>query len=314
MFDTVIIGAGLSGLSCALNLSKMDKVLILDKSRGVGGRMATRRTLETKFDHGAQFYRLKSEIANLHQEWLAQDLSNLWFSSELGQHWNSKSGMTSFAKFLASSLEIQLENEVSKISKENDFWKLTTLNNKIFECKKLIFSSPVPQTLAILERSQLLSSIEPEKYNALKELNYSKALILLLTLQEDLNFNQNGYEEFNNSEFFSIADQKRKGVSSIPAYTLTMSEDFSQKFFDLSDQISHEAILEKFIEKFPDAKIVGSELKKWRYCQIKSAYKELFCEVLPQVYMIGDAFGGASLLGAIRSAKALNDYFVENAL
>ncbi|MFA6245022.1 MAG: FAD-dependent oxidoreductase, partial [Candidatus Hydrogenedentales bacterium] len=55
--DCIVIGAGISGLLAARTLRDSGKtVVILDKARGVGGRMATRRIGECVFDHGAQFF------------------------------------------------------------------------------------------------------------------------------------------------------------------------------------------------------------------------------------------------------------------
>ena len=53
-----IIGAGISGLSAARTLQDHGlTVTVFDKSRGVGGRMSTRRTDQgTTFDHGAQYF------------------------------------------------------------------------------------------------------------------------------------------------------------------------------------------------------------------------------------------------------------------
>ena len=55
--DAIVIGAGLSGLIAAGTLQANGaRVLVLDKGRGVGGRLATRRTHSGIFDHGAQFF------------------------------------------------------------------------------------------------------------------------------------------------------------------------------------------------------------------------------------------------------------------
>ena len=51
-----IIGAGLSGLVLARRLDEVAEVTIFEKSRGVGGRMATRYADDYEFDHGAQFF------------------------------------------------------------------------------------------------------------------------------------------------------------------------------------------------------------------------------------------------------------------
>ncbi len=53
-FDNIIIGAGLAGLHLCSHLKK-DETLIIEKSRGVGGRMATRRINDLPVDHGVQY-------------------------------------------------------------------------------------------------------------------------------------------------------------------------------------------------------------------------------------------------------------------
>ena len=59
-----VVGAGIAGAACAAGLQQAGlNVTLFDKSLGVGGRLATRRTLWTgpdgvehavEFDHGAQ--------------------------------------------------------------------------------------------------------------------------------------------------------------------------------------------------------------------------------------------------------------------
>jgi predicted NAD/FAD-dependent oxidoreductase len=73
-----VIGAGIAGAACAAGLHRAGlDVTVFDKSRGVGGRMATRRVewidpggsvFELEFDHGAQHFgarhpRFKLEMA-----------------------------------------------------------------------------------------------------------------------------------------------------------------------------------------------------------------------------------------------------------
>ena len=56
-----IVGAGMAGLACAEGLAGQGQVItLLDKGRGPGGRMSTRRVAtsagEATFDHGAQYF------------------------------------------------------------------------------------------------------------------------------------------------------------------------------------------------------------------------------------------------------------------
>ena len=49
-----IIGAGMAGLAAARLLREAGAgCMIFDKSRGLGGRMATRRAGDFSFDHGS---------------------------------------------------------------------------------------------------------------------------------------------------------------------------------------------------------------------------------------------------------------------
>jgi renalase len=305
----IVIGAGLSGLNISRKIKNLNlgSVLVVEKSRGVGGRMATRRTLDCRFDHGAQFYRLKSDIKELHQDWKQNGISHEWFISSKGDHWCSSSGMTTFAKSIAKDLEISLEKEIQKIHYENNLWKLTSTKNEEWFCQNLIISSPIPQTVKLLG-----GAVNDQLLTEIKKINYTKALIALVTLEEDLMIDANGYVEFDSGHYFSISDQRKKGVSDIPALAITMSVDFSEQEFELADELILEKILKLFIIDFPNAKIKGKELKKWRYCQPKTQFNNLFLEIVPSLFLIGDAFGGSSLLGAIRSSEALSNFLIES--
>ena len=54
--DIAVIGAGIAGLTAARTLQGAGhRVAVLEKSRGLGGRIATRRSAAGSFDHGAQY-------------------------------------------------------------------------------------------------------------------------------------------------------------------------------------------------------------------------------------------------------------------
>lgn len=306
----IVIGAGISGLNAAKKIKDLNlgSVEVLEKSRGVGGRVATRRTLGTRFDHGAQFYRLKKDIEALHQDWKNQGITHHWFVSEKGDHWCSKSGMTAFPKRMASDLDISLEKEIQTIHYENNLWKLISNKNEEWFCHNLIISSPTPQTVKLLSEVANEQVLDMNAFAEIKKINYTKALIGLVTLEEKCMIDANGYIEPQSGHFFSISDQMRKGVSDVPALTITMSPDFSEQEFEYADEVILEKIIKVFIAEYPQAKIKNAELKKWRYCQPQNQSKNLFLEIAPKLYLIGDAFGGSSILGALRSSEALVNF------
>ncbi len=56
MIAVAIIGSGIAGLACARRLAGAGLApVVLDKGRGIGGRVATRRVEAMQFDHGAQY-------------------------------------------------------------------------------------------------------------------------------------------------------------------------------------------------------------------------------------------------------------------
>ena len=73
-----IIGAGMSGLILARALAEFADITIFEKSRGVGGRMATRHVTTPdgtafSFDHGVQCFTARTEAF---QQFLAPYLAS----------------------------------------------------------------------------------------------------------------------------------------------------------------------------------------------------------------------------------------------
>jgi renalase len=55
-----VIGAGMAAITCARTLVQAGhQVTVFEKSRGLGGRMATRSSPFGTFDHGAQYFTVR---------------------------------------------------------------------------------------------------------------------------------------------------------------------------------------------------------------------------------------------------------------
>lgn len=75
-----IIGAGLAGLTCGKALQQAGHdVVIFEKSRGIGGRLATRRAEPFYFDHGvAAFTASDDDFQSFVNQLLTEEVVAVW--------------------------------------------------------------------------------------------------------------------------------------------------------------------------------------------------------------------------------------------
>ncbi|MBK1989816.1 FAD-dependent oxidoreductase [Sphaerospermopsis aphanizomenoides BCCUSP55] len=167
MTDIAIIGAGISGLVCAQQLRQAGYgVVVVEKSRGVGGRVATRRFQGTCADHGACYLKpqgkLLSQFVDLLQH---RQIIEVWtdtvheFSASegisqpanLSPRYTAPQGMSAIAKFLTPGLDILLNQRVVKINfTPENTWLLTSESNEQFHTKALVVAIPAPQAEDLL--------------------------------------------------------------------------------------------------------------------------------------------------------------------
>jgi predicted NAD/FAD-dependent oxidoreductase len=165
-----IVGAGMSGAILAQKLSKISRVTIFDKSRGIGGRMATRRFEDFRFDHGAQFFTAKSkEFQEFCTDTLKENIIDVWngkfceitnnkitkkLEPGLNEYFVAKPQMNSLCKYLVQGLDPLLEKKIDKINFENNKWSLGTPEGENFnDFDYLILAIPSHQALDLLPKS-----------------------------------------------------------------------------------------------------------------------------------------------------------------
>ena len=323
----LIVGAGLSGLALARGILKARpslEVSIVEKSRGVGGRMATRRSDHGRFDHGAQFYALKAPIAELHTAWTAAGLTQPYFTAGDSERLSAKTGMTALAKNLASELpSVQLEKRLASLAETRDGRVVahfeanaktgqTTEDDTGFDVVAL--TCPIPQSIEILRASSL--AIPP----GLQDIRYAKALIGLIewtTPPDRASLPPHGYLELADEDGFqTIVDQRAKGLHAEPAWTVTMSPAWSERMFDTPEPETLDEMLSLLNRRFGEGKVRTIQLKKWRYAHPFAAAESQFALAgnHQRTILLGDGFGGPSLNGAVRSASAACEWLLENVL
>ncbi|MBE9005600.1 NAD(P)/FAD-dependent oxidoreductase [Fortiea sp. LEGE XX443] len=157
MIDVVVIGAGMAGLVSAQQLKQAGySVLVVEKSRGLGGRVATRRLHNTWADHGACYLKLKGEFLSQFVELLSErQILTVWHDElpNSAPRYIAPEGMSAIAKFLAQGLDVLLNQRVIAIhpTSENT-WRLTLeSSNEELTAKAILLAIPAPQALMLLE-------------------------------------------------------------------------------------------------------------------------------------------------------------------
>ena len=174
MTSVAIIGAGMSGLAAAHTLQDAGRtVTLFEKSRGVGGRAATRKRDGFIYDHGAQYFKGGSDLST---EWITKrfptsDLLDIakpvWIFDGTGHiqegdpkqnadpKWSYRSGFTSFSKRMAEGLDVRMEKLVGRVQQIDTGWSVFGADNEsLGNFEQLLITIPATQAISLIEASQ----------------------------------------------------------------------------------------------------------------------------------------------------------------
>jgi renalase len=322
--ETLIIGAGISGLLAGKILSLAGKrVCIIDKSPGVGGRMATRRLNEGVFDHGAQFFTIRSkEFKPWVDSWIAKGIAQIWFENELQaidgeeseKHYRycGTSGMTSIAKDLKQGMDVRLNSPATAISRDGGYWSVITEDKEQYWSDQIILSAPVPQSLSLLQNGAV--DLPEQVERALLGIKYKPCIAGLFLLAGPSAIPAPGGMKFKQGDIQWLGDNTQKGISpNETAVTIHAAFDFSQRNFDLADDELAKMLI-RSAAPWLGQEIVDWQIHKWRYSMPAQLYpQQFFVPGLKGLYMIGDAFGGGRVEGAATSGMAAARHLLEKA-
>ncbi len=166
LYDAMVVGAGLAGLTCARQLQQQGyKVILLDKSRGVGGRIATRRIDNTPVDRGLFFLELQGQhTQKLIEQLRQQNIIQLWHGRfcqlnkednlqpiESVDRYIAPAGINAIAKYLARDLEIKKPCRAIAIEPtKNNTWLIIAEDGSQIRGKAIVMAIPAPQAVDIL--------------------------------------------------------------------------------------------------------------------------------------------------------------------
>jgi renalase len=325
--DVLIIGAGLSGVMAARELEAAGvSVMIIDKGRSVGGRMATRRIGDGRADHGAQFFTVRDErfqqmVDELRDEGLIYVWSNGFSDGSLATditdghpRYVVREGMNALPRYLAQPLlNVRVDTKIVTATCDDNGWILQDDEGTLYTGKALLMTSPVPQSLQILDEGATV--LAREDFDTLNVIEYAPCLAGMFKVRGVVTLPQPGAIQRKDSNITWIGDNRQKGISpDDTVVTVQASETYSTQMWNSPDErilAALETALEVFMRE--GAVIEEAQLKRWRYSRPLNGLEDRYyiADNTPTLMFAGDAFGGPRVEGAILSGVHAGGKLVE---
>ncbi len=309
--DTVVIGAGMAGLTAARGLvaAGLD-VLVVDKGRAVGGRMATRRFAGGHFDHGAQHFSARSpEFQAAVDGWRRTGVAKVWFEAQsvtspergVEPRHVGVGAMRALPEQLARGVAVRTECRVDALDLGGDGVAVRAGAARVAG-RGLVLTAPLPQSLALLDAAEIPLAAADRAIVGAVEYDATLAVLAALSHPPDL---RDGHRAFADGPIAWVADNQHKGVSSIPALTIHSSAAFAARHLE-SDPEEWTAALVAAAEDLLGVKAVSAQGHRWRYAQPRTTFESgcVAAESAVPVVLAGEVFAGAKVEGAYLSGLA----------
>ncbi len=146
--ETLVVGAGLAGATAARALADAGlRARVLDKGRGPGGRLSTRRVASGGFDHGAAVLQaVGAEFGGWLDAEAAAGRAARW-----GDGWVGVPGMNALVAGLLDGLDARWSVPVAALAWRGHHWAALDGEGRVLtEAPRLVLAIPAPQAAALL--------------------------------------------------------------------------------------------------------------------------------------------------------------------
>lgn len=304
-YDVVVVGAGLCGSRIARTCFEFGlNVCVLEKSRGVGGRMATRYHEGLRFDHGAQFFTASDPgfLDYIHSQ-LGSSVQ-VWWTDSAKPVYRGLGGMNQLSKSLLEGIFVETQSMVVGVESQSGGWRVEIADGRSWECTHLALTAPVPQSLKLLEPWS-----DDPTWKELSSVTYRRCVAVLVVSEVPLSLGDYGITRLPQRGIATLTDNSIKGVCSHEGAVLTVHFDSenSDRLWGLADEDVKEETLVRLRRVF---EVVPSHLSvhRWRYSEPLKALSGRYREIrVGQSYcqIGGDVFGGAKVESAYLSGAAV---------
>jgi renalase len=334
IMQIIIVGAGISGLAAAYHLNQHApslRIHCIEKSRGIGGRVATRRRDGAIFDHGAQFFRPVDDAQHhfftqvLPHDQLIDIAPPVWTfdkhntitQGDTTQNTLPKfiyrDGINQLAKLLTPThMTITRETRVHHILLHDQ--QVTCVSDTgahIASGAAVVFTPPAPQTHEILAASTLPPEMHTTLCTALAQAQYRPCLSVTLAFHG--NFDWPYYALVNSDrahDFSWVAFEHLKSPARVPTgqtlVTVQCGPAASRRWWEYDTAQLATTLFPQLCALLGTAlpEPLWCDRQGWRYALPDHAADALALQTYEQshgVYFTGDALIG---LGRIQLAVA----------
>jgi len=272
------------------------QVQLVDKGRGVGGRVATRwlgsrEDIRGRWDHGAQFVTLRSSrVRKQLHAWVGPDLLYDWhpsFSDPTLMRKVCREGINQLPKALASGLDIHRAERIQHLEKTDAGWKAVSQSGASFEARNCLSTLPAPQMLDLIEASGL--EIDASVIKQIQSIRYERTLSLLAELDSPANLADGGYVRPLTGILDTVIDHQEKGISDAPTVTAHATPAFSIEWYD-RDRVAAASVMRAALQEFLECTIVNVQIHGWKFSTPVERVPAPYLDLADGLRMAGDGF------------------------
>lgn len=337
-----IVGAGIAGLTAGRLLSKEGhEVTIFEKSRGFGGRMATRyagKEDSVKLDHGIPYFKAESkEFQAFTAELLEKEIIKLWGNKLFfynGEDLISKSpfasndpiyasidGMNSIGKYLSRWTDVKTETRVGGLThiganrSKKRSWMINMSASNTFEADAVIIATPAPQAYGLINTT--IDEISTLKIiREIDDVHYEPAYSLMLGYGKADKPAWDGIVCKNSSISLISNETTKREAEQECSFVVHATPEFTRKHLHTDNDLVKRELLGEL------ANIVGGwaaspewdQVHLWKYSRpskvLNSPFLEIEAEESP-LAVVGDYFNGNDLDAAYCSGFNLAQHWIE---
>jgi renalase len=175
----LVVGTGLAGAAAAGALAEAGwRVRALDKGRGPGGRLSTRRKPAGGFDHGAAALQANTPAF---AGWLTAEVA-AGRAARWGEGYVGVPGMNGLVAGLLDGLDMHWSVAVAALHREAGTWRAVDAEGRVVgAAPALVLAVPAPQAVALLRAGALPDDVvPPQTLDALAGIRYVPCWAVLI--------------------------------------------------------------------------------------------------------------------------------------